>query len=198
MKNWIKTIYHFTTVNIFVHFFLVFFSAHILKIGIIFYMHFGFHCSLRIVGAWRCSKPWSLGGKPNILFWKFPNIQQVWKKIFQLIHKYFPPRFYHYHFTRFPFSHIYPFVHPLSVNQSNLFFDAFCSEWQTSVHVSLSISASVPLTSEPYLFTVVFFGYKFYTKWNAAILICVSFYHLFFHLLFYQQHFAQNHVRPTN
>ena len=47
---------------------------------------------------------------------------------------------------------------PVSTNQSIFFYDAFRSKLHTSVSTSLSMSPSVPLTSDPYLLTVVFFA----------------------------------------
>ena len=54
-------------------------------------------------------------------------------------------------------------------HQSVSFLGAFSSKLQTSVCLSVGISASLPLSSEPCLFTAIFFGYKLYIQWNTPI-----------------------------
>ena len=50
----------------------------------------------------------------------------------------------------------------LSNHLSVFFFGAVCGNLETSLCISLSISASLPISSEPCLFTTIFFGHKLY------------------------------------
>ena len=50
----------------------------------------------------------------------------------------------------------------LSNHLSVFFLGAVCGNLQTSLCISLSISESLPISSEPWLFTTIFFGHKLY------------------------------------
>ena len=58
---------------------------------------------------------------------------------------------------------------PLSSHQLTFFLGAFSGKLQTSLCLSVSIAASLPFSSEPCLFTVIFFEYKLSIQGNVPV-----------------------------